>query len=74
MVEPVNLRQFRKRKQREEKERKADENRKLFGTSTKLKKLSKAKNLIEANRLEGAKLERSTSKTGSKTSSDETES
>lgn len=74
MVEPVNLRQFRKRKQREENDRKADENRKLFGTSTKLKKLSKAKNLIEANRLEGAKLERSTSKTGSKTSSDETES
>ncbi|MEM8651219.1 MAG: DUF4169 family protein [Pseudomonadota bacterium] len=56
MVEPINLRQFRKRKQRQEKEKKADSNRKLHGIPTALRKKAKAENNIEASKLDGQKL------------------
>ena len=57
MVEPVNLRQFRKRKMRAEKEKQADENRKKFGVSTKLKKAAKANEALNVVKLDGAKLD-----------------
>ncbi|MEM7069959.1 MAG: DUF4169 family protein [Pseudomonadota bacterium] len=53
MVEPVNLREFRKRKQRLEKEEQADRNRKFYGVSSKLKKQAKAQNSAEVKRLDG---------------------
>ncbi len=55
MVEPVNLRQFRKRKQRTDKEKLADENRKKFGVSTKLKKTAKANETLNVLKLDGIK-------------------
>lgn len=58
MVEPVNLRQFRKRKQRADKEKQADENRKKFGISTKLKKSAKANEQLKSVRLDGTKLDK----------------
>lgn len=60
MVEPVNLRQFRKRKQRADKEKQADENRKTFGVSTKLKKTAKANENLVKLKLDGAKREQDT--------------
>ena len=56
MAEVVNLRQFRKRKKRDEKEAQADANRKRHGVSTKLKKLTTAKQELEARKLDGNKL------------------
>ncbi len=58
MVEPVNLRQFRKRKQRADKEKQADENRKKFGISTKLKKSAKANEQLKSVRLDGTKFDK----------------
>jgi len=58
MVEPVNLRQFRKRKQRTEKEKLAETNRKKFGVSTKIKQAAKANNAINTTKLDGAKLDK----------------
>lgn len=58
MVEPVNLRQFRKRKQRAEKERLAENNRQKFGVSTKFKKAAKANDAINIAKLDGAKLDK----------------
>ena len=58
MVEPVNLRQFRKQKNRAEKEKKADENRKKFGISTKLKKFEKADKRLTSLKLDGHKLDK----------------
>jgi len=58
MVEPINLRQFRKSKKRAEKEELAETNRKKFGVSTKIKKAAKAKNAINTNKLDGAKLDK----------------
>lgn len=60
MVEPVNLRQFRKRKQREEKAKQADENRKVHGISTKLKRIGKEINTANITKLEGHKLDKDT--------------
>lgn len=57
MVEPINLRQFRKRKMRSEKEKAAEENRKKFGISTKLKKNSKANQKLQDTKLDGSKLD-----------------
>lgn len=56
MAEVVNLRQFRKRKMRGEKEAQADANRKSHGVSTKLKKLTSAKQQLETRKLDGNKL------------------
>jgi len=58
MVEPVNLRQFKKRKQRAEKEKQADENRKKFGVSTKVKKAAKANAQLNIVKLDGSKLDK----------------
>jgi hypothetical protein len=58
MVEPVNLRQFRKRKQRADKEKLAENNRIKYGVSTKLKKTAKANDAINITRLDGAKLDK----------------
>lgn len=58
MVEPVNLRQFRKLKKRAEKEKLAEDNRQKFGISTKLKQVAKAKNEINISKLDGAKLDK----------------
>ncbi len=56
MAEVVNLRQFRKRKQRDEKEARAEANRQSYGVSSKIKKLHSAKKDIEARKLDGNKL------------------
>lgn len=53
MTDIVNLRQFKKRKARAEKEAEADNNRKHHGVSSKLRKQAKAQNRIEADRLAG---------------------
>lgn len=58
MVEPVNLRQFRKLKKRTLKEKLAEDNRQKFGISTKLKQVAKAKNEINISKLDGAKLDK----------------
>lgn len=58
MVDPVNLRQFRKRKQRADKEKLAENNRQKFGISTKLKKVAKAHDAINIAKLNGAKLDK----------------
>jgi len=56
MADVVNLRQFRKRKQREDREEQADKNRKAHGVSSKVKKLSAVTQDIEARKLDGKKL------------------
>lgn len=56
MAEVINLRQFRKRKKREERDAKADANRNIHGISSKLKKLATAKTEKEADKLDGKKL------------------
>ena len=56
MVEPVNLRQFRKRKLRAEKEARAEENRKFHGISSKLKKQAKIRNASDESRHDGKRL------------------
>jgi len=58
MVEPINLRQFRKRKARAEKEKQAEENRKKFGISTKVKKAAKANEQLNVVKLDGSKLDK----------------
>jgi len=58
MVEPVNLRQFRKQKQRADKEKLAENNRQKFGVSTKLKKAAKTNDAINITKLDGAKLDK----------------
>jgi hypothetical protein len=58
MVEPINLRQFRKRKNRADKERQAEENRKTFGVSTKNKKSAKANERLAQQKLDGTKLDK----------------
>lgn len=49
----VNLRQFRKRKSRDEEAAKAEENRKIHGMSSKLKKQAKAANAKASKKLDG---------------------
>ena len=56
MANVVNLRQFRKRKKREEKQHAADESRKLFGISNISRKRARIETEIEARKLDGAKL------------------
>lgn len=56
MVEPVNLRQFRKRKQREEEQKKAEANRELHGVSSKLRKQAKKQNLVTIKKINGKRL------------------
>ena len=56
MVEPINLRQFRKRKQRAEKEEAAEKNRKIHGISSKLKKQAKSENTAVVKLLDGKRL------------------
>lgn len=56
MVDPVNLRQFRKRKAREEKAQQAEANRKLHGISSKLRKQVKQQNEAAIARLDGKRL------------------
>lgn len=58
MVEPINLRQFRKRKARDEKDKIADDNRKKFGISTKLKKVAKANERLAKLKIDYSKLEK----------------
>ena len=58
MVEPINLRQFRKRKNRADKDRQAEENRKTFGVSTKYKKNAKANERLAQQKLDGTKLDK----------------
>lgn len=57
MVDPINLRQFRKRKIRAEKEKLADKNRKQFGVSTHIRKAAKADEKLSDAKLDGAKLD-----------------
>ncbi|MGI9351837.1 MAG: DUF4169 family protein [Rhizobiaceae bacterium] len=57
MVEPVNLRKFRKRKLRTEKENQAETNRKIHGISSKLKKQARIRNGADSIRHEGKHLD-----------------
>jgi hypothetical protein len=52
MAEVVNLRSFRKRKEREEKETMAQVNRAAFGRTKSEKQLSKAKRALEKKQLD----------------------
>ncbi len=54
----VNLRQFRKKTARAEKERQADENRIRFGRTKAEKQLTRALNEQESRKLEAGRLER----------------
>ncbi len=56
MVEPINLRQFKKRKIRADKEKLADDNRKKFGVSSHIRKAAKADKHLSTVKLDGAKL------------------
>ena len=58
MADPVNLRLFRKRKQRENKALEADANRKLHGLPLAARKQAREKTRIESLRLDGKKLGR----------------
>jgi hypothetical protein len=57
MTEVVNLRNFRKRKKREEKEAAAQVNRASFGRTRAEKELNKAKLRLETKKLDKHKLE-----------------
>ena len=57
MAEVVNLRNFRKRKEREEKETVAQVNRATFGRTKSEKELSKAKRALEKKQLDKHKRE-----------------
>ena len=57
MTEVVNLRNFRKRKKREEKEAAAQVNRASFGRTRTEKELNKAKLALEAKKLDKHRLE-----------------
>lgn len=57
MAEIINLKQFKKQKAREEKEKSAQNNRILFGTPKSLKDTAKKQNLLEQKRLERLKLD-----------------
>ncbi len=56
MADIVNLRQARKRKARAEKDAQAEANRVAFGRTKEDKRLSKARQDLEARRLEGHRL------------------
>jgi len=58
MVDPVNLRQFRKRKQRLDKEKLADDNRKKFGISSHIRKAEKENQKLSTIKLDGTKLDK----------------
>jgi hypothetical protein len=58
MAEVVNLRNFRKRKKREEKEAAAQINRAAFGRTKSEKELSKAKLALEKKKLDEHKREK----------------
>lgn len=60
MADPVNLRQFRKRKRRSEKEREAEENRILHGRTLAERKLTAALNESERRRHEAGRIEKAT--------------
>ena len=55
MVEPINLRQFRKRKERDEKSVKAEENRKKSALSKTAKDTIEKMKELERKRLDGKK-------------------
>lgn len=57
MVEPINLRQFRKRKERGEKSAKAEENRKKSTLSKTAKDTIEKMKELERKRLDGKKLD-----------------
>ena len=57
MAEVVNIRSFRKRKEREEKETMAQVNRAAFGRTKSEKQLSKAKRALEKKQLDKHKRE-----------------
>lgn len=57
MNNTINLRQFRKRKKQAEKSRLAEENRKLHGLSSKLKRSVKEANAADAQILDGKRRE-----------------
>ena len=56
-AKPVNLRQYRKKKARSEKEKRAAENRVAFGTPKALTALEKARAELERKKAEAAKIE-----------------
>ena len=62
MVDPINLRQFRKRKKRQDKEAQADQNRKLHGIPTTLRKQTKQSNTLTERKLDGQRLQSSVQK------------
>ena len=51
MVEPINLRQYKKQKARQEKEKQSQENRIKFGLSKHIKNKDKASNALQEKRL-----------------------
>jgi len=57
MVEPINLREFRKRKHRQQKEPKAEENRQASGLSKTAKDTINKMRSLEQKRLDGKKLD-----------------
>lgn len=57
MAEPINLRQFRKRKERDEKAAKATENRRKNGLSKTAKNTIDTMKALERKRLDGKKLD-----------------
>ena len=58
MVEPTNLRRFRKRKQREAEAEIAEQNRKIHGISSKLRKQTKLQKIDAFKRLDGKQLDK----------------
>lgn len=58
MADIINLKQYKKKKAKIEKEKKAENNRVIFGTPKEIKNKSKALNLIEQKRLENKKIEK----------------
>ncbi len=58
MVDPINLRQFKKRKARADKEKKSEENRTKYGLSTKLRKTAKANQNLTQTKLDRFKLDK----------------
>ncbi len=61
MADPVNLRQFRKRKQRADKEREAGRNRAIHGRTLEERKLVRAIDEVERRRHEAGRIEKDVS-------------
>ena len=58
MTDPVNLRQFRKRKQRAEREREAEQNRLFHGRTRAERMLTTARNEMERRRHDAQRIEK----------------